>query len=253
MVRELTHFIGGKHTSGTSGGFGDDLRQHRPGAGPGSAGRPGRDRGGDRRRRRGPARVGRVEPAAPRPCAAALPPAGGEGEGLPGPAALSPSTARPWPTRTATSHAVSTWWSSRPVSPPPEGRVQRQRGRRDRRPLAAPAARGGRGHHPFNFPAMIPAVEGRTRSGLRERLHSQASERDPSVPLRLAELFLEAGLPPGSSMSSTAARKPWTPCWRTRASRRSASSARRRSPRTSTPPPPPTASGPSASAGRRTT
>lgn len=27
--------------------------------------------------------------------------------------------------------------------------------------------------------------------------YDKPSERDPSVPLRLAELFLEAGLPPG--------------------------------------------------------
>ena len=56
----------------------------------------------------------------------------------------------------------------------------------------------GAGITPFNFPAMIPVVDERA-SRLRPAMPFiiKPSERDPSVPVRLAELFLEAGLPAG--------------------------------------------------------
>ncbi len=50
---------------------------------------------------------------------------------------------------------------------------------------------------PFNFPAMIPLWKAGPAAGVRKCVRPQASERDPSVPLRLAELFIEAGLPAG--------------------------------------------------------
>src|SRR5690349_13627879 len=50
---------------------------------------------------------------------------------------------------------------------------------------------------PFNFPAMIPLWKAGPALACANAFILKPSERDPSVPLRLAELFLEAGLPPG--------------------------------------------------------
>ncbi|GAA2972655.1 CoA-acylating methylmalonate-semialdehyde dehydrogenase [Streptomyces drozdowiczii] len=50
---------------------------------------------------------------------------------------------------------------------------------------------------PFNFPAMIPLWKAAPALACGNAFILKPSERDPSVPLRLAELFLEAGLPPG--------------------------------------------------------
>ncbi|MEV7215555.1 CoA-acylating methylmalonate-semialdehyde dehydrogenase [Kitasatospora cineracea] len=50
---------------------------------------------------------------------------------------------------------------------------------------------------PFNFPAMIPLWKAAPALACGNAFLLKPSERDPSVPLRLAELFLEAGLPPG--------------------------------------------------------
>ncbi|MER7972449.1 CoA-acylating methylmalonate-semialdehyde dehydrogenase [Streptomyces sp. NPDC096080] len=50
---------------------------------------------------------------------------------------------------------------------------------------------------PFNFPAMIPLWKAAPALACGNAFILKPSERDPSVPLRIAELFLEAGLPPG--------------------------------------------------------
>jgi malonate-semialdehyde dehydrogenase (acetylating)/methylmalonate-semialdehyde dehydrogenase len=50
---------------------------------------------------------------------------------------------------------------------------------------------------PFNFPAMIPLWKAGPALACGNAFIHKPSERDPSVPLRLAELFIEAGLPPG--------------------------------------------------------
>ncbi|MFJ9936882.1 CoA-acylating methylmalonate-semialdehyde dehydrogenase [Streptomyces virginiae] len=50
---------------------------------------------------------------------------------------------------------------------------------------------------PFNFPAMIPLWQAAPALACGNAVVLKPSERVPSVPLRLAELFLEAGLPPG--------------------------------------------------------
>jgi malonate-semialdehyde dehydrogenase (acetylating) / methylmalonate-semialdehyde dehydrogenase len=50
---------------------------------------------------------------------------------------------------------------------------------------------------PFNFPAMIPLWKSAPAIACGNAFVLKPSERDPSVPLRLAELMLEAGLPPG--------------------------------------------------------
>ena len=50
---------------------------------------------------------------------------------------------------------------------------------------------------PFNFPAMIPLWKAAPAIACGNAFVLKPSERNPSVPLRLAELFSEAGLPPG--------------------------------------------------------
>jgi malonate-semialdehyde dehydrogenase (acetylating)/methylmalonate-semialdehyde dehydrogenase len=50
---------------------------------------------------------------------------------------------------------------------------------------------------PFNFPAMIPLWKCAPALACGNAFILKPSERDPSVPMRIAELFLAAGLPPG--------------------------------------------------------
>ncbi len=55
----------------------------------------------------------------------------------------------------------------------------------------------GAGITPFNFPAMIPMWMFGMAIAAGNAFILKPSERDPSVPIRLAELFLEAGAPEG--------------------------------------------------------
>ncbi|MDP3319089.1 MAG: CoA-acylating methylmalonate-semialdehyde dehydrogenase, partial [Bosea sp. (in: a-proteobacteria)] len=50
---------------------------------------------------------------------------------------------------------------------------------------------------PFNFPAMIPLWKLGPAIACGNAFILKPSERDPGVPMRLAELFIEAGGPPG--------------------------------------------------------
>jgi malonate-semialdehyde dehydrogenase (acetylating)/methylmalonate-semialdehyde dehydrogenase len=50
---------------------------------------------------------------------------------------------------------------------------------------------------PFNFPAMIPMWMFGIAVATGNSFILKPSERDPSVPVRLAELFMEAGAPAG--------------------------------------------------------
>ena len=50
---------------------------------------------------------------------------------------------------------------------------------------------------PFNFPAMIPLWKAAPAIACGNAFVLKPSERDPSVPVRLAEMFVEAGLPEG--------------------------------------------------------
>src|SRR4051812_41315217 len=50
---------------------------------------------------------------------------------------------------------------------------------------------------PFNFPAMIPMWKFGPAIAAGNAFILKPSERDPSVPMRLAELMIEAGLPSG--------------------------------------------------------
>ena len=61
-----------------------------------------------------------------------------------------------------------------------------------RQPLGVAA-----GITPFNFPAMIPMWMFAWPSPCGNAFILKPSEKDPSVPVRLAELFMEAGGPPG--------------------------------------------------------
>ena len=51
---------------------------------------------------------------------------------------------------------------------------------------------------PFNFPAMIPMWMFGIALAVGNAFVLKPSERDPTVPVRLAELALEAGMPPGA-------------------------------------------------------
>ncbi|SOC83419.1 malonate-semialdehyde dehydrogenase (acetylating) / methylmalonate-semialdehyde dehydrogenase [Ensifer adhaerens] len=55
----------------------------------------------------------------------------------------------------------------------------------------------GAGITPFNFPAMIPMWMFAPAIATGNAFILKPSERDPSVPIRLAELMIEAGLPAG--------------------------------------------------------
>ena len=68
---------------------------------------------------------------------------------------------------------------------------------------------------PFNFPAMIPLWKSGPALAAGNAFILKPSERDPSVPLRLAELFTEAGVPTGVFNVSTGTRKPSTRCSKT--------------------------------------
>ncbi|HZZ88414.1 MAG TPA: aldehyde dehydrogenase family protein, partial [Caulobacteraceae bacterium] len=61
-----------------------------------------------------------------------------------------------------------------------------------RQPLGVAA-----GITPFNFPAMIPMWMFAVAVAVGNAFILKPSEKDPSLPVRLAELFLEAGGPPG--------------------------------------------------------
>src|SRR5262249_8332686 len=50
---------------------------------------------------------------------------------------------------------------------------------------------------PFNFPAMIPMWKFAPAVACGNAFILKPSERDPSVPMRLAELLVQAGLPAG--------------------------------------------------------
>ena len=107
---------------------------------------------------------------------------------------------------------------------------------------------------PFNFPAMIPLWKAGPALACGNAFILKPSERDPSVPVRLAELFLEAGLPAGrvpgrAGRQGGGRRHPAPPRHQGRRLRRVPPTSRS----TSTPPPPRTVSARSASAARRTT
>jgi malonate-semialdehyde dehydrogenase (acetylating)/methylmalonate-semialdehyde dehydrogenase len=87
---------------------------------------------------------------------------------------------------------------------------------------------------PFNFPAMIPMWMFGVAIAVRQHLHPEAVGEATRVPVRLAELMMEAGAPAGVLNVVTATRKRSTPSSSIRKSKRSASSVRPTSRTTST-------------------
>ncbi len=79
---------------------------------------------------------------------------------------------------------------------------------------------------PFNFPAMIPLWMFPLAVACGNGFVLKPSEQDPLTPMRLAELFAEAGAPGAFCRWCTAAPSRWMRCWPIPTSRRSASSAR---------------------------
>ena len=106
---------------------------------------------------------------------------------------------------------------------------------------------------PFNFPAMIPMWKFAPALACGNAFILKPSERNPSVPMRLAALLIEAGLPAGVLNVVNGDKAAVDTLLTDRASRRSASSAPRRSRNTSTRPAARTESACSASAAPKTT
>ena len=198
-MREIGHFIGGKEVKGGSGRTGDVFNpEHRRGAG-----------------------QGRASPASPR-------------SSRPSPTPRRRSRPGPRPIRSAAPASCSSSWSwsqaeyddlARLLSSEhgktfadAKGDIQRglevvefacgiphlMKGEFTdsagpgidlyslRQPLGVVA-----GITPFNFPAMIPLWKCAPAIACGNAFILKPSERDPSVPMRIAELFLKAGLPAG--------------------------------------------------------
>ena len=106
---------------------------------------------------------------------------------------------------------------------------------------------------PFNFPAMIPMWKFAPALACGNAFILKPSERDPSVPMRLAELLLEAGLPAGVLNVVNGDKEAVDTLLTDSRIGRSGSSAPRPSPNSSIRPPAPTTSARNASAAPRTT
>ena len=79
-----------------------------------------------------------------------------------------------------------------------EGRIYRRRRPRHRPLFDAPAARRRRRHHAVQLPGDDPACGSSPPAiACGNAFILKPSERDPGVPMRLGELFVEAGGPPG--------------------------------------------------------
>ncbi len=113
-----------------------------------------------------------------------------------------------------------------------EGRIHARRGPRHRRLFDAPAARRRRGHHAVQLPGDDPDVDVRASpSPCGNAFILKPPERDPSVPVRLAELLMRGRRCPRASCRSSTATRRWSMRSSTiPTSRRSASSARPTSP-----------------------
>ena len=197
-MREIGHFIGGKAVKGGSGRFGDVFDPNT----------------GEVQAKVALARHSEVEHAianaqAAQPAWAATNPQRRarvmfkflelvQKEFDASPSSCPPSTARPFPTHAATSSVALKWWSS-PAAFPHLLKGEFTEGAGPaidlysiRQPLGVVA-----GITPFNFPAMIPMWKFAPAIACGNAFILKPSERDPSVPMRLAELMIEAGLPPG--------------------------------------------------------
>ena len=174
-MREIGHFIGGKAVKGKSGRFGDVFD---PNTGEVQAkvalATKRRGRRGHCQCREGASRLGRDQPAAPRPRAVQIPRADREGDGFACQAPLLRARqdvsrrqgrhpARRGSGRVRLRHSASA-----------EGRIYRRRRPRHRSLFDAAAARRRRRHHAVQFPGHDPDVEIRAGHRLRQCIHPQA-------------------------------------------------------------------------------
>ena len=106
---------------------------------------------------------------------------------------------------------------------------------------------------PFNFPAMVPMWFFPIAIAAGNTVVLKPSEKDPSASLWMAELWAEAGLPPGVFNVLQGDKTAVDELLTNKAIKSSASSVRRRSPSTSTRPAPRTVSACRPSAAPRTT
>ena len=198
-MREIGHFIGGREVKGTVGPLRRRLRSDdRRSPGPGGACQASEVEPRVEARG-GAAGMGGHQSAAPRPRDDEVPGTGRSATYDELARLLSrASMARPFPTPRATSSAASKWSSS-----PAAFRICMKGEYTEgagpgidiysmRQPLGVVA-----GITPFNFPAMIPMWKFAPAIACGNAFILKPSERDPGVPMRLAELMIEAGLPAG--------------------------------------------------------
>ena len=193
---EYGHFIGGKHVAGherphaatCSSRWTATVRGH------GRARLQGRGARGGRERQGRAAGLGRDQPAAPRARADEVPRARRNRDYDELADCSRASTARPSPTPRATSSAASRW-SKFAIGIPHLMKGEYTEGAGPgidlysmRQPLGVVA-----GITPFNFPAMIPLWKFAPAIACGNAFILKPSERDPGVPMLLAELFIEAG------------------------------------------------------------
>ena len=91
--------------------------------------------------------------------------------------------------------AASRWWSRPAVLPARPWGDHGQRGAPGGWPLLGAALGVCVGITPFNFPAMIPLWMFPLAVACGNGFVLKPSEQDPLTPMRLAELFTEAGAP----------------------------------------------------------
>ena len=175
MTTQISHFINGQRTAGQSTRTADVMDPNTgqvQAKGADGIGRRRRCRG--RRCGRGAEGVGRLESAAPGPGDDAVHRPGQQERRRTGRNALARARQdrRGFEGRHPARHRGHRVRGRHPA--PAQGRVHRGRRHRHRRVLPAPAARRRRRHHPVQLPGDDPAVEGRARAGVRQRVHPQA-------------------------------------------------------------------------------
>ena len=198
-MREIGHFVGGKEVKGTSGRFGDVFN---PNTGEVQAKVAFASRAdvdaGDRQRGSGTARLGADQPAAARARHVQVPGAARSGTSTLSPSSSPPSTARPFAdSKGDIQRGLEVVEFACGIPHLLKGEFTEGAGPAIdlyslRQPLGVVA-----GITPFNFPAMIPMWKFAPALACGNAFILKPSERDPSVPMRLAELLVEAGLPAG--------------------------------------------------------
>ena len=185
--------------SGDIGSFRRRVRsQHRRGAGQGRARQAFRDRARHRGRGGGAGRLGGDQPAAARPRHVQVPRPGAEGISTASPRLLSSEHGKTFAdAKGDIQRGLEVVEFACGIPHLLKGEYTDGAGPgidlySMRQPLGVVA-----GITPFNFPAMIPMWKFAPAIACGNAFILKPSERDPSVPMRLGELMIEAGLPPG--------------------------------------------------------